>query len=198
MQACFVFVTSLFLSISLFSQNLDINILKSINSPNNIPSDKFFKFVSNSNSIFIVGVPLCLGVIGLINHDKDVQLNSGGIILASAINFGLTEVLKYSIDRPRPFERYSFITKKSDAGNPSFPSGHTSGAFATATSFSLAYPKWYIIAPSFAWAGTVAYSRLQLGVHYPSDVLGGIIVGVGSSWIAYKAQKWIDNKYLSK
>ncbi len=196
MRRYLVFATCLFLSASLFPQNIDINILKAINSPNNLPSDNFFKFVSNSNSSVVVGVPLCLGVIGLINHDKDMQMNSGGVILANAINFGLTEVLKYSIDRPRPFETYPFITKKSGGGNPSFPSGHTSAAFTTATSLSLAYPKWYVIVPSYAWAGTVAYSRMYLGVHYPSDVLGGIIVGVGSSILAFKAQKWINNKYL--
>jgi membrane-associated phospholipid phosphatase len=198
MRNYLVFLTCLFFSFKLFGQNLDINILKKINSTNNLPSDNFFKFVSDYNSAVIVGVPLCIGVIGLINHDRDMQMNSGGIILANAINFGLTEVLKYSIDRPRPFETYPFITKKSGGGNPSFPSGHTSAAFVTATSLSLAYPKWYIIVPSFAWAGTVAYSRMYLGVHYPSDVLGGIIVGMGSSFIAFKAQKWMNTKYFNK
>jgi len=127
-----------------------------------------------------------------------MKLNATTIILADAINLGFTEVLKYSINRTRPFNKYSFITKKSAGGNPSFPSGHTSGAFATATSLCLAYPKWYVIATSYLWAGTVAYSRMHLGVHYPSDVIGGIIVGMGSSYIAYKLQKWINKKYFNK
>jgi membrane-associated phospholipid phosphatase len=50
-------------------------------------------------------------------------------------------------------------------------------AFALATSLSLSYPKCYIIVPSFAWASSVGYSRMDLGVHYPSDVLAGAIVG---------------------
>lgn len=89
--------------------------------------------------------------------------------------------MKYGFNRKRPFVTYpDLITKKSEAGSPSFPSGHTSQAFATATSLSLAYPKWYVIAPSLLWAGAVGYSRMELGVHYPSDVLVGALIGIGS------------------
>jgi undecaprenyl-diphosphatase len=79
----------------------------------------------------------------------------------------------------RPFESYSDIIKKLDGGGASFPSGRTSAAFATATYLSLEYLKLYVIVPSYSWASSVGYSRMYLGVHYPSDVLGGMIVGVG-------------------
>jgi membrane-associated phospholipid phosphatase len=58
-------------------------------------------------------------------------------------------------------------------------------AFATATSLSLAYPKWYVIVPSFAYAGTVAYSRMHLGVHYPSDVAAGAVIGAGCAYLTF-------------
>lgn len=80
----------------------------------------------------------------------------------------------------------------------SMPSGHTSTAFATATSLSLAYPKWYVVAPSFVWAGAIGYSRMHLGVHYPSDVLAGAIVGSGSAYLTYKANQWINKKRKKK
>ncbi len=60
------------------------------------------------------------------------------------------------------------------------------------------YPKWYIIAPSFAWASAVGYSRMHLGVHYPSDVVSGAIVGSGSAYISYKLNKWINKKRSEK
>ena len=111
------------------------------------------------------------------------------LLLLYAINTGITEAMKYSINRTRPFITYTDIVKKSAAGSPSFPSGHTSSAFAMATSLSLTYPKWYIIVPSICWAGTVGYSRMDLGVHYPSDVLAGALVGAGSAWLTYYVNK---------
>ena len=120
------------------------------------------------------------------------------ISVASALNEVIVNIIKYSVNRDRPFVTYPDITKKSKGGSPSFPSGHTSSAFATATSLSLAYPKWYIVAPSYLWAGTVGYSRMHLGVHYPSDVLCGAIIGAGCSFLTYKANNWLNNKHNKK
>ncbi len=178
---------------SLYSQNPDIQILRAINSPAT-QGDNFFKFVSNSNSEVILGVPLTMGVIGLIKDDDKIFRNACVIVAADAINLGFTYALKYSVNRKRPFVTYPDIAKKSDGRGPSFPSGHTSGAFATATALSLEYPKWYVIVPSYLWAGTVGYSRLHLGVHYPSDVLGGMIVGAGSALLSYEANKWLNKQ----
>lgn len=188
----------LIVPVSLYSQNIDIQILRSINSPRTLPSDNFFKFVSNTNTEIVLGVPITMGVVGLIKHDDKLFRSACVIVAANAINFGVTYILKYSINRKRPFEMYPDIMKKSDGGDPSFPSGHTSSAFATATSLSLAYPKWYVIAPSYLWAGTVGYSRLHLGVHYPSDVLGGMIIGAGSAFLTYKANNWLNKRYAKK
>ena len=71
----------------------------------------------------------------------------------------------------------------------SFPSGHTSLTFSVATSLSLSCPKWYVIAPSMLWASSVAFSRLYLGVHYPSDVLTGMVVGVASGIFSHWLSK---------
>jgi membrane-associated phospholipid phosphatase len=188
----------LFLPVSLFSQNLDIHILRSINSSQVLPSDKLFQFVSNSEVYFIVGIPATIGTIGLIKHDDKIFRSACVTLAATALNAGLTTALKYTINRKRPFITYPDITRKSPAGSPSFPSGHTSGAFATATSLSLDYPKWYIIVPSFAWAGTIGYSRMHLGVHYPSDVLAGAVIGAGSAWVTHIVNKKLINKVQKK
>ena len=183
--------------VSIYSQNIEIQILRSINSPGT-HGDNFFKFMSNSNNEVILGVPLTMGIVGLVNNDDQMFRNACVIVAADAINLGFTYALKYSINRVRPFNAYPDIIKKSDGGGPSFPSGHTSGAFATATALSLEYPKWYIIVPSYLWAGTIGYSRLHLGVHYPSDVLGGMIVGAGSAFLSYKVNKWLNKHYITK
>lgn len=187
----------LFLQNYAFSQNLDIKLLRFINSPKTYSPDNFFKFISNSNNEVIIGIPVSLGVAGLIKKDPILIRKACIIVAANVVNVGITYALKYSVNRQRPFESYPDIMKKSDGGGPSFPSGHTSAAFATATSLSLEYPKWYVILPSYLWAGTVGYSRMYLGVHYPSDVLGGMVTGIGSAFLTYKINRWL-NKNNSK
>jgi len=184
----------LFIQVSIHSQNIDIRMLRSINSSETLPSDNFFRFVSNSDAFVVAGVPVVMAVTGLINKDKGLFRNACVTAVASALNEGITDALKYSINRDRPFVTYPDITKKSKAGSPSFPSGHTSSAFATATSVSLSYPKWYIIVPSYLYAGTVAYSRMDLGVHYPSDVLAGAVIGSGCAYLTWK----VNQKLLIK
>jgi membrane-associated phospholipid phosphatase len=172
--------------------------LKSINSEEILNSDKYFRFISNSNAYTVIAIPVILAGAGLLRDDDKMLRNACVMAAASIINEGVTSVLKYSINRKRPFETYPDIAKKAKAGSPSFPSGHTSSAFATATSLSLAYPEWYVIVPSFAYAGAVAYSRMDLGVHYPSDVAAGAIIGAGCAYLSYKVNKALLNKHKIK
>jgi membrane-associated phospholipid phosphatase len=182
------------LNTQLSSQGLDITILRAINSPEDLPSDGFFRFISNSEPYIIFAVPVGMSAAGFIKHDDNLSGNAFADLAALAVSGGVTIALKYAVNRERPFVTYPDIKKKSKAGSPSFPSGHTSSAFATATSLSLAYPKWYVIAPSYAWAGTVGYSRMHLGVHYPSDVLAGALIGSGCAYLTYK----VNQKLLKK
>jgi membrane-associated phospholipid phosphatase len=193
-----IVLLALFIPAYLSSQNIDIRILRSLNSPQTLPSDKFFQFVSNSNVYMVVGIPAGMAAAGLIKHDDKLLRTALVTIAASAICAGVTNTLKYSLNRERPFTTYPDITKKSYGGSPSFPSGHTSSAFATATSVSLAYPEWYIIVPSYTWAATVAYSRMELGVHYPSDVLAGALVGAGSAWFSFEVNKKLNKNLIRR
>ncbi len=61
----------------------------------------------------------------------------------------------------------------------SFPSGHTASAFAFATAFGREYPLLQL--PITALAAAVGYSRVHTGVHYPSDVLAGAVIGSGTA-----------------
>ncbi|MES2285043.1 MAG: phosphatase PAP2 family protein [Bacteroidota bacterium] len=186
------------LNLTATAQNIDIDILKSINLNRNKKSDN--TFIALSNSVVPLSIAAPLGVIGagLIKHDSTIK-NKGVYIGASiVIAAGITTGLKYAVKRERPFVTYPAIDKAMNAGSPSFPSGHTSDAFATATSLSLAFPKWYVITPSFVWACSVGYSRMDLGVHYPSDVLAGAVIGAGTSYLCYKANKWLYERHRKK
>jgi undecaprenyl-diphosphatase len=100
--------------------------------------------------------------------------------------------MKLIIKRERPFITYPFIVKRADGGQSSMPSGHAASAFNTATALSLVYPKWYVIVPAYSWACLVAYGRMYQGVHYPSDVAIGAVVGAGTAW----ATRFVINKYF--
>ncbi len=177
-----------------FSQNIDIDLLKEINLKRNKSLDPSFRFITNSASPISIGAPVIIYSIGLVK--KDSTLKSLGIFIGETflVSTFLSTALKFTVKRERPFVTYPFIEKATVGGSPSFPSGHTSIAFATATSLSIAFPKWYVIAPSFVWASAVGYSRMDLGVHYPSDVLVGAIIGSGSAWLSYRLNKWLLNK----
>lgn len=179
---------------SLISQNLDIDILKNINLHRNKNLDETFRTISNSVIPISIASPVGVLCAGFIKHDSTLK-NKGFYIGASLlVAAGISTGLKYSINRPRPFVTYPYLENITHAGSPSFPSGHTSDAFATATSLSIAFPKWYVVAPSFIWACSVGYSRMDLGVHYPSDVLAGAIIGVGSSYLCHRANRWIQKR----
>lgn len=180
---------------SCFSQNTDIDFLHSINSGNSASWDKTCRIFSQSMTPVSIATPSVVFLYGIIEHDSLAKRNSYVMAASFLVSGIISTGMKYGFNRPRPFVTYPLlINKKSDAGSPSFPSGHTSSAFATATALSLAYPKWYVIAPSFLWASAVGYSRMELGVHYPSDVLVGAIVGAGSSWLMWKVNKWMSRK----
>lgn len=196
-KVAFTFVYIVVFGSVVFSQNLDIDLLRKINLERNQALDPSFKFITNSVSPIGLGAPLIVTSIGFIQNDQTLKNKGyyiGATLLTSTI---ITTSLKFSIDRDRPFETYPDIQKLVGAGSPSFPSGHTSEAFATATSLSLAFPKWYVIAPAYIWAGAAGYSRMYLGVHYPSDVLVGALVGAGSAWLCHELNERLQNKKAS-
>ncbi|NTW34473.1 MAG: phosphatase PAP2 family protein [Bacteroidetes bacterium] len=194
MKKTIVFTFFIFFYVNCFSQNIDINLLKDININRNKNLDKSFKFITNTATPLSFAIPLGVFATGLIRKEKEL-INKGYVTGASVIlAASITTTLKYVINRKRPYLSYPEIDKQAKEGSPSFPSGHTTVAFAAATSLSLNFPKAYVIVPAYIWAGSVAYSRMHLGVHYPSDVLAGIVIGVGSSFLCYKAQNWFINK----
>ena len=187
-------------SVTLYSQNLDIRILRQVNANHAVQLDGTFKMITNSASPVSIAAPLIVLGTGLLEKDQTVE-QKGWVMCASFLTAGILATgMKYTINRARPFVTYPYpdILKKTSGGSSSFPSGHTSDAFTTATSLSLAFPKWYVIAPSYVYASLVGYSRMDLGVHYPSDVVAGAVIGAGSAYLCFKAQKWINRKNRNK
>ena len=113
-------------------------------------------------------------------------------LLTTAVTMGVKDIVK----RPRPWKRYAGeLECLQQVPSYSFPSGHTALSFATATSLSLVYPKWYVAVPAFLWAGAVGYSRMYVGAHYPSDVVTGAVIGVGCAVASHLVRLRIAQSY---
>lgn len=162
-------------------QKFDDRVMINIQKTRTPERTDFMRFMSNTYKYGDVGVPLVMLAGGIIGHNEALRQNSLYVASSTALSYGLTTLIKHLVKRRRPFIQNLEIVPVYRAGSTSFPSGHTASTIATATALSLAYPKWYIVAPAFLWAGTVSYSRMYLGVHYPTDVAAGAILGAGSA-----------------
>ncbi len=178
------------------AQNWEINTVHRINSWDSGFIRQYNKVISRTEPYIAVGVPVAMAVASWINHDKQLFKDAVYVGTSVAGTFVLTYGMKYLFDRQRPYERYPHrVHPFSTESSPSFPSGHTATAFALATSLSIKYPKWYVIAPSAVWACSVGVSRMNEGVHYPTDVLAGAAIGAGCAVLNIYVNRWL-NKWL--
>jgi len=180
------------------AQNLDYRIVKSVNHIDSRFVHQSSDILSNTTTFVSFGIPAGMGIYSLISKDKELLLDAvyigSTLCEVAVISYGL----KHTIRRERPYNTYTDIICRDEVQSSSFPSGHTSAAFSVATALSITYPKWYIIAPSFLWAGGVGFARMYEGVHYPTDILCGAALGAGSAWLNYKLNQWLIRKYQPK
>ena len=196
MKRFFLWMLTILFASGLTAQNWDIDALHKVNSWNGQFVRNYNKFISKSEPYVAVGVPVAMALASWMKHDKDLLKDALYVGTSVAGAFVVTYGMKYLVDRQRPYERYpDRVHAYSHENSPSFPSGHTATAFALATSLSVKYPKWYVIAPSAVWACSVGVSRMNEGVHYPSDVLAGAAIGAGCAVANIYINRWL-NKWL--
>ncbi|WP_218919337.1 phosphatase PAP2 family protein [Longibacter salinarum] len=136
--------------------------------------------------VFYGGLPAAwIGVWAIRGSDDFTDVYR--LTVTQGATFLTVTALKRLFGRPRPFMTVAGVRSRSasygrsidDGQFASLPSGHASLSVALATSWSLSHPYWYVIAPAAVWAGGVSLSRPYLGVHYPSDILFGAVLGAG-------------------
>jgi undecaprenyl-diphosphatase len=142
--------------------------------PHSVP---VLQFISDTTTIVSISMALLILVLAIVKKSKTLRGQFLMIVAVLILVLGVSQGLKGLIDRDRPFDTYPYIEKLSSGGDSSFPSGHTLEAFAMAASISFLFSRKRIIIPVYLWAFLVAYSRMALGVHYPTDVLAGMILG---------------------
>ncbi len=151
--------------------------------------DKILAFITSLGNAGIIWIVLAVVLLILPKTRKT------GIIVAAALLMDLilcNLILKNLVARVRPYDVNTaiaiLIKKPLDF---SFPSGHTAASFAAMTALFLAKMKKAWIA-ALVLAILIAFSRLYFYVHYPTDVLGGAIVGILSGIIGYTIVEKID------
>lgn len=191
----FVFFASLVV-LTVTAQNWDINTLHEINSWDGKFVRNYNKIISRTEPYIVIGVPVAMALTAWVKKDRELLKDAVYIGTSVAGAFVVSYGLKYIFDRDRPYDAYpGRIHPYSYESSPSFPSAHTATAFALATSLCVRYPKWYVIGPSALWACSVGVSRMNEGVHYPSDVLAGAAIGVGCAVANIYINRWL-NKWL--
>lgn len=173
----------LILPYQLLSQNWDNKTLLDFNH-HSINKQAVYLY---SQSIFPSSILLPTSglIYGYVHRDEKLFLTSSETIAALSLTYISTNLLKHTIQRDRPFHSIPDVQAYYKPSGYSFPSGHTSFAFSLATSISLNYREWYYIIPSYLYAIGIGYSRINLGVHYPSDVIIGGMVGIGSAILTH-------------
>lgn len=183
-----------------FIKSWDIQLLHYINYHRPRSLDGFTLFFSSTYSQLGMLIFLGLAIYGTYRKNK-VLVTKGLLILASVVTSGyLKDTVKPLFNRPRPFVTYDFIENISTASKYSFPSGHTCAAFGLAISFWILFPQQKTIRTIILlWAILMGLSRLLIGVHYPSDVIGGFGLStfVGSTIAIYGRDILLKEKELS-
>lgn len=107
-------------------------------------------------------------------------------------------VLKHLVARPRPWLDVAGLIPLVYEPDPnSFPSGHTCAAFAFAGAMAGTLPVAWGKALALCGAALMGFSRLYVGVHYPSDVLAGLLVGLLAGFLGWKLVDYAAKKRLS-
>jgi len=171
-------------------ENLDVRLFRSINSHQS-PANGFFEVIDKTSLPTFAVIPAGLLLYGYASDTEesfDVGVTLG---VAQAAALLLVTGTKAVVDRRRPYEALDGVKAKHiwSAGGGSFPSGHAAMAFTIATTLSLHSPKPEIMIPSFAWACFVAYARVYLGLHYPSDIVGGAVLGTGLAFLTWSVRE---------
>lgn len=143
--------------------------------------DKVFLFMTNLGNATNT-IAICLLMIGIGNTlVRHVGIQA---LMVLAVSHLIVQALKRTVTRVRPKDILVDInTFKLPLDRYSFPSGHTTAVFAVATTVSLYIPA--LAALILPVALIVGLSRIYLGVHYPSDVIIGIVIAVATSLLFY-------------
>jgi Membrane-associated phospholipid phosphatase len=163
-----------------------------IRNPMLTPIMKVITALGDAGIFWILVAILCLCI-------KKTRKAGATIVLALLFSLIVNNgILKNAVARIRPYEVVDGLQcLVGRAVDFSFPSGHSGSSFAAATVIAYLFPKKYGV-PAVILAALIAFSRLYVGIHYPTDVLVGILDGIllgglAVWWNPFRAEKLSAN-----
>ncbi len=160
-----------------FFYSIDLAIFYFFNHTISFPIlDKFFSIITSVNNWLITYVIL-LGLSWKYGDKRGKIAVVITLIMVAVTDQTGYRLLKEFFARPRPCDVLTdVITPLGCTGTYSFPSNHALNNFAAASFFSFLFPQFRTVL--FITAGLIAISRVYLGLHYPSDIIGGAVIGI--------------------
>ena len=171
--------------------SLDQQLLLAINGWHAAWADTFFWYVSAK----WVWIPLYL-VLAFLMGKRFGWKQTLVILVGFAVAVGLSDYITSGVMKPyfarwRPSRdpqicQWVHIVNDYRGGKYGFPSSHASDTMACALLFSLLWKNRKATIPLMVWVALNCYSRMYLGVHYPTDILVGLLVGSLMAWLVYR------------
>lgn len=182
-----------------YLNDIDTEVLLAINGLHGTFQDAFWWLISAKWA----SVLLVLAFVWILLHQNrrhallTMAMLVLAFVLADQISSGL---IKHLVERLRPSQDPSLdnmihIVNNYRGGKFGFVSSHAANSFAAATLIALVMRHKAVTFSLFTWAVLQCYSRVYLGVHYPGDILGGIIVGVLSGCLVWRLMRWLQRRF---
>ena len=182
-----------------YLNDIDTDALLAVNGLHDMFQDALWWMISAKWSSLL----LVLGLVWILLHQnrRHALLVLAMLVLAFAIADQVSSgLIKHLVERLRPTHDPSLgnavhVVNDYRGGMYGFVSSHAANAFAATTLISLIMRHRLVTISLFTWAMLQCYSRVYLGVHYPGDILGGIIVGVLAGWLVWSLMRWIQHRW---
>ena len=182
-----------------YLMDIDADALLAVNGLHDLFQDAFWWFVTAKWSSAL----LVLALLWILLHQNRrhallvLAMLALAVLVADQVSSGL---IKHLVERLRPthdpsLESMVHVINGYRGGLYGFVSSHAANFSAIAMLVSLVMRHRLVTISMFGWALLQCYSRMYLGVHYPGDILGGIVVGVLAGWLVWCIMRWIQHRW---
>ncbi len=182
-----------------YLNGIDTDALLAVNGLHDMFQDAFWWMVSAKWSSAL----LLLALVWILLHQNRrhallmLVMLAFTVLVADQVSSGL---IKHLVERLRPthdpsLDNMVHVINGYRGGMYGFVSSHAANFFAVATLLSFVMRHRLVTCSLFTWALLQCYSRVYLGVHYPGDIMGGIVVGVLAGWLLWCLMRWIQHRW---